>query len=176
MRSLARWGVLPLLFAPLGTTWALGLGEIEMQSALNEPFRAEIEIASATADELESLRIGLAPAATFDRFGISRPAFLSNFQFRVGVNNAGRNVVIVTQRPERSSIRSRVSGVMLTASRKRVTLTIRTNVASPAPGARASMIHGAPKKMRVLRSPPKAMWKNTVVEAMRRSPLASGSS
>ena len=32
MRVLARWGALPLLAAPLGT-WALGLGEIELQSA-----------------------------------------------------------------------------------------------------------------------------------------------
>ena len=42
MRLRARWGIAPLLAAPAGA-WALGLGQIELQSALNQPFRAEIE-------------------------------------------------------------------------------------------------------------------------------------
>ena len=43
MRARARWGITPLLAAPAGA-WALGLGDIELQSALNQPFRAEIEL------------------------------------------------------------------------------------------------------------------------------------
>ena len=38
MRARARWGITPLLAAPAGA-WALGLGDIELQSALNQPFR-----------------------------------------------------------------------------------------------------------------------------------------
>ena len=63
MRPRARWGIAPLLAAPAGA-WALGLGPMEMQSALNQPFRAEIEL-SATAEELEGLRVFLADADTF---------------------------------------------------------------------------------------------------------------
>ena len=48
MRLRARWGIAPLLAAPAGA-WALGLGQIELQSALNQPFRAEIAL---SADEL----------------------------------------------------------------------------------------------------------------------------
>ena len=55
MRVLARWGALPLLAAPLGT-WALGLGEIELQSALNQPFQAEISV-SATPEEAQGLSV-----------------------------------------------------------------------------------------------------------------------
>ena len=43
MRALARWGITPLLAAPLGA-WAFGLGDIELQSALNQPFQAQIAL------------------------------------------------------------------------------------------------------------------------------------
>ena len=79
MRARARWGITPLLAAPAGA-WALGLGDIELQSALNQPFRAEIAL-SATTDEMQGLRVTLAAPDTFDRYGLDRPAFstVSNF-------------------------------------------------------------------------------------------------
>ena len=48
MRLRARWGIALLLAAPAGA-WALGLGQLEVQSVLNQPFRAEIAL-SATAE------------------------------------------------------------------------------------------------------------------------------
>ena len=93
MRSLARWGVLPLAAAPF-TTWALGLGEIELHSALNQPFDAEIAI-TATPAELNGLKVNLAPYGTFQRAGVDRPSFLSALEFRVGRNDAGQNVIFV---------------------------------------------------------------------------------
>jgi pilus assembly protein FimV len=92
----ARWGITPLLAAPAGA-WALGLGDIELQSALNQPFRAEIAL-SATADELEGLRVTLAGDDMFARRGLDRPAFLSNLEFRVVADRNGRNVIQVTSR------------------------------------------------------------------------------
>ena len=68
MRPLARWGTLPLLAAPIGT-WALGLGDIELYSALNQPLDAEIDLVSATPEELAGLSVALAPLATFERYG-----------------------------------------------------------------------------------------------------------
>ena len=65
MRALARWGITPLLAAPVGA-WALGLGNIELKSALNQPFQAQIEVVSATPDELQGLRVGLAAPEMFD--------------------------------------------------------------------------------------------------------------
>jgi len=94
MRSLARWGTLSLLAAPLGA-WALSLGEIDIRSALNQPFAAEIAL-SGTAEELQSLSITLASPETFARYGLDRPAVLGTFQFRVGTNASGRSVVAVT--------------------------------------------------------------------------------
>jgi pilus assembly protein FimV len=96
MRLRARWGIAPLLAAPAGA-WALGLGQLEVQSALNQPFRAEIEL-SATTDELQGLKVGLADADMFARQGLDRPAFLSLLEFRVVTGRNGRSVIQITSR------------------------------------------------------------------------------
>ena len=44
-------------------SWALGLGEIHLYSALNEPMNAEIDLIAATPDELTAFARPL-PAAT----------------------------------------------------------------------------------------------------------------
>jgi pilus assembly protein FimV len=96
MRARARWGITPLLAAPAGA-WALGLGEIELQSALNQPFRAEIAL-SATSDEMQGLRVSLAGADMFQRRGLDRPGFLSNLEFRVVTGRDGRNSIQISSR------------------------------------------------------------------------------
>ena len=78
MRALARWGIAPCLAAPLGA-WAFGLGDIELQSSLNQPFQARITLVSATPEDLQGLRIALATPETFDRYGLDRPDYLLNF-------------------------------------------------------------------------------------------------
>ena len=51
---------------------ALGLGEIDLQSALNQPFSAEIPIVSETPGDLNALRIEIAATETFEQFGPTR--------------------------------------------------------------------------------------------------------
>ena len=65
------------------SSWALGLGEIHLNSALNEPMNADIDIIAATPEELTALRATLAPREAFTRYGIDRPPFLSSFTFKV---------------------------------------------------------------------------------------------
>ncbi|HEX7235999.1 MAG TPA: FimV/HubP family polar landmark protein [Gammaproteobacteria bacterium] len=96
MRLRARWAIAPLLAAPAGA-WALGLGQLELQSALNQPFRAEIEL-SANADELQGLKVGLASADMFARQNLDRPAFLNSLEFRIVTGRTGRSVVQITSR------------------------------------------------------------------------------
>ncbi|MCP4302503.1 MAG: LysM peptidoglycan-binding domain-containing protein [Gammaproteobacteria bacterium] len=70
--------------------WAIGLGDIQLDSALNEPLHAEISLLSATPEELASLNISLASAETFARYGIDRPFFLQEIEFNlVGGANGG---------------------------------------------------------------------------------------
>ncbi len=96
MRALARWGITPLLAAPLGA-WAFGLGDIELQSALNQPFQAQIGLI-ATEDELQGLKVALAAPEMFERRGLERPGFMTRFEFRVATNSAGKPVVQVSSR------------------------------------------------------------------------------
>lgn len=76
---------------------ALGLGEIRLNSALNEPFDAEIELVAATPEDLAALRASLASNDIFDRYGLDRPAYLTEFNFRVARSN-GKDVLKVTSR------------------------------------------------------------------------------
>ncbi len=63
--------------------WALGLGEVRLDSALNEPLRAKIELLGATPEELENLNVALASADTFERYGIDRPFYLQDMVFDI---------------------------------------------------------------------------------------------
>ena len=83
------------LLSPV-TLYALGLGEIRLNSALNQPFDADIELISPTADELASLKVGLANNDLFSRYGIDRPMYLSNFDFSVQRSRDGRATIKVT--------------------------------------------------------------------------------
>jgi pilus assembly protein FimV len=75
--------------------WALGLGEIHLYSALNEPLNAEIDLVAAAPDELGALRATLASRESFTRYGIDKPPFLSSLTFKVGKGKDGRDVLLV---------------------------------------------------------------------------------
>jgi pilus assembly protein FimV len=92
--TLPRLIVLACLFSP-SLSWALGLGEIHLSSALNEPLNAEIDLIAATPDELTALRATLAGRDSFTRYGIDRPPFLSSLTFKVGKGRDGRDVLQV---------------------------------------------------------------------------------
>ncbi|HEX6928288.1 MAG TPA: FimV/HubP family polar landmark protein [Gammaproteobacteria bacterium] len=77
---------------------AMGLGEIRLNSYLNQRLDAEIELVSAAADELESLEIGLADHAAFERIGLIRNTFLNSLQFRVVRRPNGTAYVHVTSK------------------------------------------------------------------------------
>jgi len=76
--------------------YALGLGEIRLNSALNQPFDAEIELVSATQEDLGALRASLASGDIFARYGLDRPAYLSDFAFRVTKGSGGNDILRVT--------------------------------------------------------------------------------
>lgn len=73
---------------------ALGLGEIEMQSFLNEPLRAEVELLDTRALTVDDIRIRLAAGDDFDRLGVERSYFLTSIKFDIEVDEAsGRGVI-----------------------------------------------------------------------------------
>ncbi len=78
--------------------FALGLGEIELNSGLNQTFNARIELISATRGELDSLNVGLADAEAFARAGIDRPFILSSLRFEVVESDTGPDYIQITTR------------------------------------------------------------------------------
>jgi pilus assembly protein FimV len=94
-RHLPRLLLTGALLSP-ATLYALGLGEIRLNSALNQPFDAEIELLSPTPEELGSLRVSLASQDVFSRYGIDRPQYLTNFEFTVSRGRDGKATIKVT--------------------------------------------------------------------------------
>src|SRR5271167_1984044 len=92
--TLPRLMLMACLLSP-SLSWALGLGEIHLNSALNEPLRAEIDLIAASPDELPALRANLAGKDSFTRYGIDRPPFLTTFTFTLGKSKEGRDVLVV---------------------------------------------------------------------------------
>lgn len=78
--------------------WAIGLGEINLDSALNEPLRAKIFLLSASDDELADLSVILASEETFTRYGIDRPLYLQGIEFEVVQGGPSGNVVQIRSR------------------------------------------------------------------------------
>ena len=96
-RHLVRHLLAFAMLAVSAPAFALGLGEIRLKSALNAPLRAEIELLSASPDELNNLRIDLADAATFERYGLDRPFYLQDISFEiVRSGRADGNIVRVS--------------------------------------------------------------------------------
>jgi pilus assembly protein FimV len=87
--------VLMLAMSMPSATRALGLGEIRVSSALNEPLSAQIDIVGATADQLAELTATVANREAFLRYGAERPAFLSSAIFKVGKDAQGRPLLII---------------------------------------------------------------------------------
>jgi pilus assembly protein FimV len=92
--TLPRITLMACLICP-SFAWALGLGEIHLNSALNEPLSAEIDLIAAAPDELTALRATLAGRDAFTRYGIDRPPFLSSITFTVGKGKDGRDALLV---------------------------------------------------------------------------------
>ncbi len=96
MNKLARHISAALLAAAPAASMALGLGEIDVKSNLNEPLRAEIELIYSSAAEAEAAAAKLASAEDFARVGLDAGMITQPLQFTVGRNSQGRYVVNVS--------------------------------------------------------------------------------
>ncbi len=81
------------------TVFALGLGDIEVSSYLNQPLKAQIKVISARPGEIDDLLISLASRDAFNKAGLERPAILSRLKFKVKKSSDGKKAtVFVTTR------------------------------------------------------------------------------
>lgn len=67
--------------------FALGLGDIAVDSTLNQPLDARIEVLSAVPEDAEVMIIKLASREDFIKAGLDRPHELTALKFRAIVEN-----------------------------------------------------------------------------------------
>ncbi|MFM7274583.1 MAG: FimV family protein, partial [Gammaproteobacteria bacterium] len=87
---------------PAGLAHALGLGEVRLSSALDQPLRAEIELRSVGDLSADEIRVRLASGTEFERAGVERLYSLTELRFAVDLRGDGSGVVrISTEQPVR---------------------------------------------------------------------------
>jgi pilus assembly protein FimV len=82
------------LLAP--PAWSLGLGRIQVQSALGESLRAEIDVTSLSPEEASNLRVRVAPPEAYKTQGVDYNAVLSTAQVEMLRRPDGRPYLKIT--------------------------------------------------------------------------------
>jgi pilus assembly protein FimV len=80
----------------VGSVWALGLGEITLESFLNEPLKAQVNLLNTGGLHSDEIRIRLATSEDFERMGVDRAYFLTGIKFEVKVDDSGQGVIVMT--------------------------------------------------------------------------------
>ncbi|MGD9355469.1 MAG: FimV/HubP family polar landmark protein [Chromatiales bacterium] len=89
---------LPLaLLAIGGTAEALTLGQIHVQSFINEPLKAVIDVNEATGDELKALKVKLANRNAFSKVGVDYTSEVQGLRFAVVESPKGTRIEVTSQ-------------------------------------------------------------------------------
>lgn len=83
------------------TAFTLGLGEIEVNSALNQKLKADIELLSATPEDTENIIVKLASRKEFSRAGLDRPYSLNDLRFKSEVIDGTPHIRVSSGSPIR---------------------------------------------------------------------------
>lgn len=80
-------------------SWALGLGEIEVSSALNERFSGTIGLLDAEGFQSSEIIVSMASREDFERVGVERFFYLTNLKFEVQMTGGTPQVNITSSQP-----------------------------------------------------------------------------
>lgn len=97
-----QWILMALLAACLATpaqTWALGLDELDVTSALNERFVGTIELLDAQGLQTSEIVVSMASREDFERVGVERFFYLTNLKFSVEMVNGSALVKVSSTQP-----------------------------------------------------------------------------
>ncbi|MFZ3183935.1 MAG: FimV/HubP family polar landmark protein [Pseudomonas sp.] len=81
--------------------WALGLGEVQVQSALSQPLRAQIALHEVAGLNQDEVVVRLASPQAYLQAGLQRDDFLSNVQLSPQLNAQGGVIRISSSQPVR---------------------------------------------------------------------------
>lgn len=83
-----------------GSVMALGLGEMELQSFLNEPLKASVDLLNLQGLHADQIKIRLGSTEDFEKLGLDRPYFLTSLTFSVSVDgNGGPRIIVSSEGP-----------------------------------------------------------------------------
>ncbi len=95
------WGVASLATLYVGVANALGLGELTLDSALNQPLNATIVLQGGENVDPNDIRVHLADSAAFRNAGLDRPHFLAELRFTPTIENNQLVVRVQSRGPVR---------------------------------------------------------------------------
>lgn len=84
-----------------GMASALGMGDITLHSALNQPLAAEIDLLDVGNLSSDEIRVVLASSSDFARVGIERPVFLQDLSFTPVIDGNRSRIRVVSNKPVR---------------------------------------------------------------------------
>ena len=96
IQILTRLVILGVCLLSTLSAHAVGLGKLRVQSALDQPLSAEIELLSTTPAELNTLKIGLGSRSDFRRGGVERSTVLSLIKFESALRDDGNPYIKVS--------------------------------------------------------------------------------
>ncbi len=73
--------IVALLFFPLHNASALGLGELDVQSVMNQELDARIDLVSVKTGDIINMSVRLADPEVFKSAGLPRPYHLTKLKF-----------------------------------------------------------------------------------------------
>lgn len=75
---------------------ALGLGELKIESFLNEPLTATVDLLNTGGLHEDQIRVRLATSDDFEKLGMDRAYFLTSITFEITVDDQGNGKIILT--------------------------------------------------------------------------------
>ena len=98
-RILVAFASGPILYSGLAS--AIGLGEITLHSALNQPLEAEIGLLDVGDLTDSDIKVSLASAEVFERSGVDRVLFLNDLRFSPMIRGSSGRIRVVSNKPVR---------------------------------------------------------------------------
>lgn len=78
------------------STYALGLGDLKLESFLNEPLNAHVDLLNIDDLHADQIRVRLASKDDFDRMDVERAYFLTSIKFEISRDERGRASIAIT--------------------------------------------------------------------------------
>lgn len=78
--------------------FALGLGPLQSDSYLNEPFEGRMEILGAKSEDFDTLKVSLASQEHFERAGVDYKYILTKLKFAIDDSEPGAEFISITTR------------------------------------------------------------------------------